>query len=310
MRADILLATYNGARFLEAQLASIIGQTHTDWKLYARDDGSTDGTRDLLQKFEQAHPGKITVVRDDLGGLGATGNFSRLMAFGDAPYIFFSDQDDAWEPDKLAVMLAAIRKSEPSPEVPVLVFSDLAVINDAGEEVAPSLWARENVDPSRTALNQLLVQNIPYGCASVVNRALLELARPVDGRALLHDHWMALLAAASGVIAPYRGAPIKHRIHDANASRSNSPIRKARDRSALARLANRNFNRYFGQLQSQAAAVKERLLERDLGNGPCDVLDDFVNLRRKGLLARKYLMVKRRFFKHSRSQSLKWLIRI
>jgi len=304
------MATYNGERFLEEQLQSITDQTHAEWHLYIRDDGSTDNTVNIISTFIEKDASRITLIKDDLGGLGASGNFSELMKHSNAPYILFSDQDDIWERDKIKDQLNAIQTAEDGGRLPTYVFSDLTMINDDGAEIAASLWTKDSIDPSRISLNQLLVQNVPYGCATIVNRALLELALPVDERALLHDHWMAILAAAAGKITSLKKATIRHRIHDSNASRSQNPIRKERSQNATAILANKNFNRYFGQLQMQAAAVKERLLERNIGEASCIVLDDFINLRDKKLLARKQLMIRRGFFKHSRLQSLKWLLRI
>ena len=311
MRADILLATYNGAAFLEEQLQSILKQSYSDWHLYIRDDHSSDGTTAIIQKYVESNSEKITWIKDDDQGLGASGNFSRLMEQSSAPYVLFCDQDDIWEPDKVELMVKAMHDVEDaSGIVPLYVFSDLKMIDGAGNVIASSLWEKEGIDPKRTRLNQLLVQNVPYGCASMVNRELLEMATPVDPRALLHDHWLVLLAAAAGKVCAIDVIPVRHRIHDSNASRANNPIRMAREKSAVALLTNQNFNRYFNQLEEQALAVKERLLERNYSNVAYDVLDDFINLRDRGLLARKYLMIKRRYFKHSRVQSLKWLIKI
>jgi glycosyltransferase involved in cell wall biosynthesis len=305
------MATWNGAAFLEEQLQSILGQTFKDWHLYIRDDGSSDGTTDLIDRCAAEHPSQITVLKDHAGSLGAAGNFSRLMKASRADYILFSDQDDIWLEDRVEVMVSAIRELEGKHSgIPLCVFTDLIKIDDDGTMLAGSLWRDEHLDPGRTAVGQLLVQNVPYGCATIINRPLLELAVPIDPRALLHDHWIALLAASAGEISYIDRTTIRHRIHDANTSRSRNPIRLQRERTAGAVMTNRNFNRYFGQLQEQAAAVKERLLERNYSGEACEVLDDFITLRQKGLLARKHLMIKRKFFKHSAIQTLKWLVRI
>jgi len=317
LRADILLASFNGERFLREQMDSIIAQSHDDWHLIIRDDGSTDSTLEILREYSEKYKSKLTIIDDGLGGLGARGNFSRLMEYSTAPYILFSDQDDIWEKDKVKDMLTAIQQAESKNQVsatetpePTCVFSDLAMINENGELIAPSLWEKESIDPTRVLLGQLLVQNVPYGCTMIINRSLLDLATPIDGRALLHDHWLALLSAAAGRILSFNKATIRHRIHDTNASRGENPIRKEREQSVSAVITNKNFNHYFSKLQEQALSVKERLLERNIANGSAAVLDDFINLRRKGLLTRKYLMIERGFLKHSRRQSLKWLIRI
>ena len=112
MSIDILLATYNGGRFLKGQLKSIADQTHENWHLIIRDDGSTDDTLKILKDFASKYDSKVTLINEDLGGLGATGNFSALMRHSTEPYILFSDQDDIWEVNKIEDMLKAIRNVE------------------------------------------------------------------------------------------------------------------------------------------------------------------------------------------------------
>ncbi len=108
---DILLATYNGAAFLEAQLDSILAQTHKNWRLVIRDDGSTDKTPEILEAFWTRHPDKANVLRDADGDLGLVQNFSRLLEHVSAQYAAFCDQDDVWKPEKQELSLQKIRAS-------------------------------------------------------------------------------------------------------------------------------------------------------------------------------------------------------
>ena len=100
----ILLSTYNGERYLQEQLASFSAQAHTDWLIYWRDDGSTDGTATLMEAFSAAIPGRCILA--PLGSrMGATASFLMLLRMavrGPVTYFAFSDQDDVWLPDKLA----------------------------------------------------------------------------------------------------------------------------------------------------------------------------------------------------------------
>jgi glycosyltransferase involved in cell wall biosynthesis len=73
---DILMATYNGASALPAQLASLVAQTHKNWRLIVRDDGSTDNTLAVLYEFSRQNPGKVLLINDALGNLGALRNFA------------------------------------------------------------------------------------------------------------------------------------------------------------------------------------------------------------------------------------------
>ncbi len=217
---DILLATFNGERFLAAQLDSIIGQTYDDWRILVRDDGSADATRDILQSYAAAHPERIFIVEDDDRGLGARGNFARLMQCSDARYVMFCDQDDVWLPNKIARLLDAIREleREHGGDIPLLVHSDLEVVGADCEELHPSFFAYQGIEPSYgRCVNRLLVQNVVTGCASLFNRNLLERALPIPADAAVHDWWLALVAASFGRIAPVREATVLYRQHGDNA---------------------------------------------------------------------------------------------
>jgi len=91
---EILLATYNGEKFLQEQLDSILHQTFQDWRIVAHDDGSTDATLEILQQFQLEHPSKIHILDDGLSFGSARDNFEHLMKHAAADYIMLCDQDD------------------------------------------------------------------------------------------------------------------------------------------------------------------------------------------------------------------------
>lgn len=217
----LLLATFNGARFLAAQIDSLRSQTVADWTLLVRDDGSTDATMAQLEAAAAADR-RIEIVRDRSGRLGPIGNFSRLcemaLARG-AAAAFFVDQDDIWCPDKIERSLAALLAIEHrvGPEVPLLVHSDLEVIDAHGRPVHGSFMRLQHIHHERdAALTTLLNQNFVTGCASVINRPLLALGTPVPSGALMHDWWFALCAATTGEIAFLPEAMARYRRHDGN----------------------------------------------------------------------------------------------
>lgn len=177
---------------------SIIGQTYGNWRLLARDDGSTDGTVDILRAYAGDHPGKILLIEDGDKGLGASGNFERLMRHSKADYIMFCDQDDVWLPDKIGRLFDAMREFENQhgTDIPLLVHSDLKVVGPDCEELQPSFFAFQGIELSfGRCINRLLVQNIVTGCASMFNRNLLERALPIPADAAMHDWWLTLVAA-------------------------------------------------------------------------------------------------------------------
>ena len=124
----ILLATYNGEKFLREQLDSLLQQTYSDWTLYIHDDGSTDSTKEIIKEYEQKYE-NITMLRYP-SQKGAKNNFMSLLERVEANYYLFCDQDDVWRKDKVEKEMARMMVLEKDfPGKPVLVFSDLYVVD-------------------------------------------------------------------------------------------------------------------------------------------------------------------------------------
>jgi glycosyltransferase involved in cell wall biosynthesis len=217
-RVDVLLSTFNGARFLAGQIESVLAQTWPHLRLLVRDDGSTDGTQDLIGRYAAAHPGKVVQVA---GGnkLGPCGNFAALLAQSDAPYMMFCDQDDVWLADRVAIVLRRMKEleAELGGNCPLLVHTDLAVVDESLRPISGSFWKYQHFSPRRGAtLNRLLIQNVVTGCAAMLNRALAQKALPIPAEAVVHDWWLALVAAAFGRIEHMDKATVLYRQHGSN----------------------------------------------------------------------------------------------
>ena len=182
---DIALATYNGAKFIEEQLDSILRQTHTDWRLIVRDDGSDDESRALLEEQRPRFGDRMTIIDDDDGNVGFVENFSRLVCRSDAPYTALCDQDDVWLPEKLAWSLERMQRmeAEHAPDTPSLVFTDLRIVDEHLTPIAPSMWEWASLDPGWASNPAtLLSQNTVTGNTVMINAALRELGTPIPAR--------------------------------------------------------------------------------------------------------------------------------
>lgn len=218
----ILLSTYNGARYLPAQLASLWGQTRQDFVVRVRDDGSTDGTPALLEAAVREHPGRVEWVQDGHRRLGPMRSFATLMASTQAPYAAFCDQDDVWLPHKLDSLLRGIQhaESEIGSDRPVLCCSDAAVTDAELRPLHPSYHARHDIELRSgrdLPLRRLLIRNFVIGATTMVNGALLARCRNIPDAAVMHDWWMALVATALGRVVVLPEALILYRQHGANA---------------------------------------------------------------------------------------------
>lgn len=215
---DIALATYNGLKFLPEQLDSLLAQTEASTRVLIRDDGSTDGTVDLLKAYDKKFPERLSVLSTDSTGEGASGNFSRLLLSTDAPYVLLCDQDDVWDLDKVSASLQCIQKLEAEfgKDMPILVHTDLRVVDRNLSLISASFFKFQNLDAQANSLKELLVQNMITGCTVIVNRALLSKALPVPADAIMHDWWLALVAAAFGKIGFVDRATMSYRQHGNN----------------------------------------------------------------------------------------------
>ncbi len=217
----IVLSSYNGARYIGDQIESIRGQTYRDWTLLVRDDGSSDSTREVVQRFAGIDA-RISLVEDGRGNLGPAASFGALLEhaleLGPA-YVSLSDQDDVWRDDKLERELDLLRAHEASKGAghPTLVHSDLAVVDTDLRPIHPSFFRYQRLEEMcADPLRRLLLQNFVTGCTVVLNAALLRLAVPVP-RVVMHDWWLAQCAAALGSILVLPESTVLYRQHGANA---------------------------------------------------------------------------------------------
>lgn len=275
----ILLATYNGSRYLPEQLDSIARQTHSDWHLLVSDDGSSDDTLEVLDQFSRQHPGKVTLVSRSEHANGACGNFLHLIACcpSSYPYVAFCDQDDVWLDTKLAVSLAAIRELEARNPGPCLVFTDAAVVDSDLEELAPSFFAYTGVDPSRTKLAQLLVQNPISGAGIIMNSSLLSAVQESapcfsSEHIAMHDQWVGLVAACFGSIAAVNEALYLYRQHGGNAMGAiQMSMGSVLEKAKIAKLS---LERKRNQAEILLTCYRGVLLEPQ-----AELLEEFVGLR-------------------------------
>lgn len=224
----VLLPVYNGSRFLRAQLDSILTQSFQNTLILCRDDASQDNSAAILAEYAARYPGRIQLVHDTLGNLGARGSFSRLMEEGlklpaheETPdtntYFALADQDDTWHPEKLAVLLDEMLQLENgTPDIPCLVHGDLRVVDQDGREIAPSMATYQGLRADRDSLAAQLISNTVTGCTALLNRSLVVISSPVPADSIMHDWWISLVASAFGRRRYVKQPLVNYRQHDSN----------------------------------------------------------------------------------------------
>ncbi|KXS32079.1 MAG: Glycosyl transferase, group 2 family protein [Candidatus Gallionella acididurans] len=189
---SIVMATYNGEKFLRKQLDSILGQTYQNFELIVVDDASTDNTLSILNEYAALYD-RIHVFPAEKN-LGLVSNFERGLRLAKGEYIALSDQDDIFRRDKIELLLATL-KDHPGRD---LVLSDLSLIDENDAEFATSLWRYQKLKPQQgKPFRRLIYLNFATGCAMMFRRRLLQIALPFPQACLVHDWWLAVVSASS-----------------------------------------------------------------------------------------------------------------
>ncbi len=211
----ILMATLNGARYLPAQLDSLVAQTHRNWSLMVSDDGSTDGTQDILRAFDKAHPGRVSQLLEGPRLGSAAQNFMSLLLHRDVPsgLVALADQDDVWLPQKLCRAvdhLARIAANQPA------IYAAESILTDA--HLHP--LAKTHETGASPCFRNALVQNLFAGHSTVLNAPALALVclAGAPPNIAFHDWWLYQLIAGAGghcLLDPVQ--TVLYRQHGANA---------------------------------------------------------------------------------------------
>lgn len=215
MLVDIAMATYNGEAFIESQIRSIMNQSFTDWRLVISDDGSNDNTIQIINKLI-TEDNRIRLVNQERQG-GVIANFNKALIMTSAPYVVTCDQDDIWPRDRLEKFFLFIRNHETKDNIPILVFSDLTLVDKNGDKIADSFYKYNKINPlDNLKDNNLIWRCTIYGCTMIFNRQLLTISLPIPTAALMHDQWLALQAKKFGKILYLDYQSVFYRQHDNN----------------------------------------------------------------------------------------------
>jgi glycosyltransferase involved in cell wall biosynthesis len=311
-RIDVLLATYNGERFVARQIESVLKQMDQRCRLLIRDDGSSDGTVSVVRQFVAEQPGRVILLDEKGPRLGACASFSYLLEHSDADYLVLCDQDDVWLPGRITKPLQRIQavEQELGTGTPVLAHTDLVVVDENLQVIAPSFWAYSNLNPYRgSGLNRLLVQNVVTGCATVINRALARLACPIPRGSPMHDWWLALVASSFGRIEAVPEKTVLYCQHSDNRLGATCYDWPYVFHRAWEMLNWGAAAKTLRQTQRQAVALRRRFV-RTLPPRHRAALTAYVGLRDTGFFNRRLQLLKYGFLRTGRLRNLAWLLMI
>lgn len=217
---EILLATYNGEKYLRKQLDSLLAQDYRNFKITIRDDGSTDGTREIIDMYLESSPEKVSLLETKTEYKSVRNNFSELLRNATGDYIAFCDQDDIWDKQKLTKEMNTMVRVESAAggRMPVLIHSDLSVVDEMLNPIAPSYMAYANIKPEKFTLKRSLAESCMKSCTVIINAPMLALCKYVPDNAISLDWWLTINAAAFCKIGYVKEQLVKYRQHGGNFS--------------------------------------------------------------------------------------------
>lgn len=218
MNISVALCTYNGEKFLERQLYSILNQTTKVTEIVICDDCSSDATLHILNNYQTNYPNLFKIYSNE-SNLKSNKNFEKALGLTTGDFIFFSDQDDLWQPNKVEKTIEVFNSNKNIEGV----FSNAALIDENDKIVSNSitLWdtvgffEKELIKPIDYLKFLLLNGNFVTGATLCIKKSVKEFCFPFETNEhnLYHDHWLALLLAEKNALACLNDTLISYRLH-------------------------------------------------------------------------------------------------
>jgi len=289
----ILMATYNGEKFINEQIDSLLNQTYENWKLIIHDDNSKDRTVSIVKEYQSKYNNKIKLLDDNISTGGAKENFTYLLNKIDDnyDYIMFCDQDDIWINNKIEVtlnkMIAAENKYK---NKPILIHTDLYIYENVETSKYKKFMEYQNLNSGFDTINRLIVQNIVTGCTVMINKLSVEKIKKIPKEAIMHDWWIAIVISSFGKIVFLDNATILYRQHENNIV----GVKQKNLSFYIKKIVSRNsFECNSLQMKKFLNIYKESLNKNDK-----KIIEVFISLQSYSYLKARYLMWKYKIYKH------------
>lgn len=206
---DILMATYNGAKYVDEQIQSFCCQTYTGWRCVVHDDGSTDGTQEIIRAWAKRDK-RIVFIEDDVTGLQPARHFLYMLRYAEAPWVMWADQDDVWFETKIETMLRAAENAHF--QGPGVVYSNAELWNETEGVIAP----RNTLFYPETLRDMLFLNSGIQGSAALFNEEMRTILLQAPEPYAMHDHVLLLAALTMGQTVYIDQALMYYRQHADN----------------------------------------------------------------------------------------------
>lgn len=210
IKVDILMATYNGEKYIRQQIDSILNQTYSNFDLIIYDDCSKDNTRAIIEEYVKKD--KRVKIIFGKKNIGSTKAFEKLYNISDAEYFMFCDQDDVWLQNKVEKSLNKICKTKK-----LLVFTDLKVVNKKLDIISESFFSLMKMDCNRVYnWKKAILGNVAPGCTMIINKEIKKYIKIIPQGYILHDWWIVIISSFMNSIEVINEPLILYRQHENN----------------------------------------------------------------------------------------------
>lgn len=291
----VIMATYNGEKYLREQIESILNSSYQDFEIFIYDDGSTDNTLKLISEYEKLYPSKIHIHQNEKN-LGVCINFLRAVSMTTMDYIMLCDQDDVWKPDKIAKTLKRMKNMESrfGKNLPLAVFTDADIVDENLNIINKSFFGYNHLDPSKTDLAHILMENKLIGCTVMINSSVRKLLHnyPLPINAKFHDWWIALITSSMGKIGYINERTLYYRQHSSNIVGGSGFFSYVKNRLA-------NFGKQKEALICLYRQADEflNIYSPILSPDSKKLISDFAHLDEMGFIKRRLLILKKGYLK-------------
>jgi glycosyltransferase involved in cell wall biosynthesis len=285
----IVMTTYNGEKYVGDQIESILDSNYQDFELFIYDDGSKDSTMSILQSYSSQYPTKIHAYQNVVN-LGVTLNFLQALSRTTTDYVMFCDQDDVWRTNKIAVTLKRMRHMEAQigKESPLTVFTDAIVVDSELKVLNNSFFCSGHLNPKKTDLPHILMENKLIGCTVMVNAALRKVlqSHTMPQEARYHDWWIALIATTFGKIGYVNEGTLLYRQHGGNVVGDTGFLAYVRNR--ITSLANQKeaLRALMNQAEEFLHIYADLLPEENK-----DIIQRFANLNQMSFFQKRWIIL-------------------
>ena len=261
---SVVIAAYNGQRFLREQIESIIAQTRPLAKIIIVDDGSRDGTREIIRRYMEKYPEKFVFIQNEKN-LGSKSTFENGISACDTNYIALSDQDDIWEPNKIEVLYNVLEKNKEA----LLCFHDLKFIDYDGNFIDKNFWEMAPHDEplpvtgaeARKRLADL--SNPVPGCTMFFSFLLKKHILPIPSSKWVgHDWWISVVAFFLSSPVFVRDPLTRYRLHSDQTAGIGTTLKQTsygKEKHSLSFKVKREVGRIF----KRGFSRENKLLEKD-----------------------------------------------